>query len=148
MLILSACVSYGRLRKKVSEAVPLKKGIYYSDRIQSPFILGVVRPKIFLPSADPAAESSVIAHEKSHLKRLDHVTKPLAYVVLIVHWFNPLVWIAFGKLCKDIEGACDEKVVAGMSLPERKAYSNSLLAFAAGKKRTGFCPLAFWSKWL
>lgn len=142
-LILSACVSYGRLRKKVSEAVPLKKGIYYSDRIQSPFILGIVRPKIFLPSADPAAESSVIAHEKSHLKRLDHVTKPLAYVVLIVHWFNPLVWIAFGKLCKDIEGACDEKVVAGMSLPERKAYSNSLLSFAAGKKRTGFCPLAF-----
>lgn len=135
--------SYKNLKKKVSGARLLCEGIYYTPQIQSPFILGILRPIIYVPFTDLAAEKGVIAHEKAHLKRFDYLTKPLAYGILVLHWFNPLVWAAFGGFCKDIESACDEKVVSAMALPERKAYSASLLAFASDNGKSGFCPLAF-----
>lgn len=143
VLAVWAWRSYRKLQQKVSGARLLCAGIYYAPQIQSPFILGIFRPKIYVPFTDLAAEKGVIAHEKAHLGRFDHVAKPLAFGILVLHWFNPLVWIAFGKLCKDIESACDERVVSAMGLAERKEYSASLLAFAAEKGKNGFCPLAF-----
>ncbi len=143
LLAVLAWRSYSTLKQRVSGAQLLCDGIYYTPQIQSPFILGIFRPKIYVPFTDLAAEEGVIAHEKAHLKRFDYIAKPLAYGIVVLHWFNPLVWAAFGKLCKDIESACDEKVVSAMALPERKAYSASLLAFASDNGKSGFCPLAF-----
>ncbi len=136
--------SFWRFRRRVRASVPLEKGVYLCDGVASPFILGVLRPRIYLPSA--LAEEhypAILAHERAHLKRKDHWWKPLGFLLLAVHWFNPLVWAAYALLCRDIELACDEKVIRDGGAPLKKAYSEALLACAAPARGVAACPLAF-----
>ena len=124
--------------------MPYEGNIFLCDHVKSPFILGLVRPKIYLPSSmDAAAMEPVIAHEKAHLTRRDHWWKPLGFLILTVHWFNPLCWIAYVLLCRDIELACDEKVIRQMDLDGKKQYSTALLECNTGRRLVTICPLAF-----
>lgn len=143
MLIYMA-VSFLRLRWRVREAACLEGNVWVCDRVGSPFILGIIRPKIYLPS-DISQEDMVhvLAHERAHLKRRDHWWKPLGFLVLTVHWFNPLVWVAYVLLCRDIELACDEKVIRDMGEEEKKPYASALINCAAERKSIAACPLAF-----
>ena len=119
-------------------------GIWLCDSVSSPFILGIFRPRIYLPSAlEPEHRASVLAHERCHLRRKDHWWKPLGFALLAVHWFNPVMWLAYVLLCRDIEAACDERVVKGMEPEERKGYSEALLSCAAPRRSIAACPLAF-----
>ena len=114
-MLLYALVSYLRLRRRVSASIPLRENIYVCDEVPSPFILGIVRPRIYLPSAlDEVQRGSVLSHERAHLARRDHWWKPLGFALLAVYWFNPLLWLAYTLLCRDIERACDELVLRGM----------------------------------
>ena len=143
-LLLYAVISYVRVRRSVAERVPYEGNIFLCDHVKSPFILGLVRPKIYLPSSmDAAAMGPVIAHEKAHLARRDHWWKPLGFLILTVHWFNPLCWVAYVLLCRDIELACDEKVIRQMDLDGKKQYSAALLECSAGRRMVTICPLAF-----
>ena len=143
-MLLYAVISYVRVRRSVAERIPYEGNIYLCDHVKSPFILGLVRPKIYLPSGvDTAAMEPVIAHEKAHLARRDHWWKPLGFLILTVHWFNPLCWIAYVLLCRDIEVACDEKVIRQMDLEGRKQYSTALLEYSAQRRMVTICPLAF-----
>ena len=133
-----------RVRQSVGESVPYEGDIFLCDHVKSPFILGLVRPKIYLPSSmDAASMEPVIAHEKAHLTRCDHWWKPVGFLILTVHWFNPLCWIAYVLLCRDIELACDEKVIRQMDLNGKKQYSTALLEFSTGRRLVTICPLAF-----
>lgn len=144
LLLLYAAVSYLLVCRKVRESVPLRDNIRLCDRISSPFILGVFRPTIYLPSEMNEADASyVIAHENAHLARRDHLWKPLGFALLILHWFNPLVWIGYILLCRDIEIACDEKVIGKMETAEKKQYSEVLLACSVHRRLIAACPLAF-----
>ncbi|MBR7132885.1 MAG: hypothetical protein IKD04_05080 [Clostridia bacterium] len=137
-------VSYLRLRKRTKEAAPLEKGIWVCDRIDTPFILGVIKPRIFLPSAmNDADKQYVIAHEKAHLKRCDHLWKPLGFIILTVYWFNPVIWLAYILLCRDIELACDQRVIKEMGIENKKPYSNALINCSTPAKLITACPLAF-----
>lgn len=140
-----AVFSWLRLRRQVAASVPVSQGVYLCDDIASPFILGVLRPRIYLPSGlDAATMESVLRHERAHLKRRDHWWKPLAHVLLAVYWFNPLLWAAYVLLCRDIELACDERVVRDMSREDRAAYSQALLKCGRNRRRMlVLCPLAF-----
>ena len=143
-MLLYAVISYARVRRSVAERVPYEGNIFLCDHVKSPFILGLVRPKIYLPSGmDPTAMEPVIAHEKAHLARRDHWWKPLGFLILTVHWFNPLCWIAYVLLCRDIELACDEKVIRQMDLEGKKQYSTALLECSTGRRLVTICPLAF-----
>lgn len=143
-MLLYAGISYVRVRRRVAERIPYGGNVFLCDHVKSPFILGLVRPKIYLPSGlEAAAVEPVIAHEKAHLARRDHWWKPLGFLILAVHWFNPLCWIAYVLLCRDIELACDEKVVRQMDLDGKKRYSTALLACSAGRRLVTICPLAF-----
>lgn len=143
-MLLYALVSYLRLRRRVSASIPLRENIYVCDEVPSPFILGIVRPRIYLPSAlDEAQRGSVLSHERAHLARRDHWWKPLGYVLLAVYWFNPLLWLAYTLLCRDIELACDERVLRGMDAGQVKAYSSTLLACSVPRRMIAACPLAF-----
>ena len=143
-MLLYALVSYLRLRRRVSASIPLWENIYVCDEVPSPFILGIVRPRIYLPSAlDEAQRGSVLSHERAHLARRDHWWKPLGYVLLAVYWFNPLLWLAYTLLCRDIELACDERVLRGMDAGQVKAYSSALLACSVPRRMIAACPLAF-----
>ena len=139
-----ALLSYLRLYHKIREGVRLRGNIWLCDRIDSPFILGVFTPRIFLPSTIEGQQMYyVLAHERAHLKRHDHLWKPLGFLVLCVHWFNPLVWAAYYLLCKDIELACDECVIRDYDAQERKAYSTTLLECSISRRYIGACPVAF-----
>ncbi len=143
MLVYSG-VSFIRLNAKVREGVVLKDNIWLCDRIDTPFILGLFRPRIFLPS--DMAESDmeyVIAHENAHLRRRDHWWKPLGFILLTVYWFNPVMWIAYILLCRDIELACDEKVIKEMGTDIKKSYSETLINFSVSRRTISACPLAF-----
>lgn len=143
-MLLYAVVSYVRVRRSVAERVPYERSVFLCDHVKSPFILGLVRPKIYLPSGmEAAAMEPVIAHEKAHLARRDHWWKPLGFLILAVHWFNPLCWIAYILLCRDIELACDEKVIRQMDLDGKKRYSAALLECSTGRRLVTICPLAF-----
>ena len=143
-MLLYAVISYVRVRRSVAERIPYEGNIFLCDHVKSPFILGLVRPKIYLPSSmDEAAMGPVIAHEKAHLARRDHWWKPLGFLILTVHWFNPLCWIAYVLLCRDIELACDEKVIRQMDLDGKKQYSTALLECNTGRRLVTICPLAF-----
>lgn len=135
--------SYLLLRRKVAPSVE-QGGAWLCDNVASPFILGILRPRIYLPSnlADDCRES-VLAHERAHLCRKDHWWKPLGFVLLAIHWFNPVMWLAYILLCRDIEAACDERVIKGMDLQARKQYSEALLSCAATRQYVAACPLAF-----
>ena len=135
--------SYVFLRRKVSPAIK-EDEVWLCDNVASPFILGIVRPRIYLPSdLEMEHRASVLAHEKAHLRRKDHWWKPLGFALLAVHWFNPVMWVAYILLCRDIEAACDEQVVKGMEIEERKRYSEALLSCAAPRRSIAACPLAF-----
>ena len=143
-MLLYAVISYVRVRQSVGESVPYEGDIFLCDHVKSPFILGLVRPKIYLPSSmDAASMEPVIAHEKAHLTRCDHWWKPVGFLILTVHWFNPLCWIAYVLLCRDIELACDEKVIRQMDLNGKKQYSTALLEFSTGRRLVTISPLAF-----
>ena len=136
--------SYIRMRHLVMEAIPERAGIWICDAVTTPFILGFIRPRIYLPSGlCGPAKAHVIAHERSHLSRKDHWWKPLAYVLLSVYWFDPFVWIAYFLVCRDIEFACDEMVISHFGLAEKKAYSAALLDCSGGKRLVLACPVAF-----
>lgn len=143
-MLLYAVTSYVRVHRSVAERAPYEGNIFLCDHVKSPFILGLVRPKIYLPSSmDTTAMEPVIAHEKAHLARRDHWWKPLGFLILTVHWFNPLCWIAYVLLCRDIELACDEKVIRQMDLDEKKQYSIALLECSTQRRLVTICPLAF-----
>ena len=143
-MLLYALVSYLRLRRRVSASIRLWENIYVCDEVPSPFILGIVRPRIYLPSAlDEAQRGSVLSHERAHLARRDHWWKPLGFALLAVYWFNPLLWLAYTLLCRDIELACDERVLRGMDAGQVKAYSSALLACSVPRRMIAACPLAF-----
>jgi beta-lactamase regulating signal transducer with metallopeptidase domain len=143
-MLLYAVISYVRVRRSVAERIPYEGNIFLCDYVKPPFILGLVRPKIYLPSnMDATAMEPVIAHEKAHLARHDHWWKPLGFLILTVHWFNPLCWIAYVLLCRDIELACDEKVIRQMDLEGKKQYSTALLECNAQRRLVTICPLAF-----
>lgn len=143
-MLAFACISYLRLRHKVRTAVRLRDSIYVSEFVDMPFILGVIRPRIYLPiRMEEAMRESVIAHEKAHLKRGDHLWKPFAYALLSVYWFHPLCWVAYSMLCKDIELACDEKVIKNYDTHQKKAYSEALLECSLNRRIIAGCPLAF-----
>lgn len=144
VMLLYTIISYFRIYFKVKEAIPLKDNIFICDAVSSPFILGILRPKIFLPSdMNEEDRKYVIAHEKAHLKRLDHLWKPLGFLLLSVYWFNPVLWIAYILLCKDIELACDEKVIKEMGEDIKKQYSATLINCSVSQKMLTACPLAF-----
>ena len=143
-MLLYALVSYLRLRRRVSASIPLRENIYVCDEVASPFILGILRPRIYLPSAlDEAQWGSVLSHERAHLARHDHWWKPLGFALLAVYWFNPLLWLAYTLLCRDIELACDERVLRGMDAGQIKDYSSALLACSVPRRMLAACPLAF-----
>lgn len=145
-LLFFAIVSYLRIRRRVAIAIRMddKSDIWQSEFVDTPFILGIFRPRIYLPfHMDPRQQTCVIAHERAHLRRKDHWWKPLAFLLLAVHWFNPLMWVAYIMFCQDIELACDEHVIRSMSADDKKVYSQTLLAFSISKSFVLTCPLAF-----
>ena len=143
-LLVHALVSAEKLKRKLATAILLRDNIYESEFVDSPFVFGVVKPNIYLPMhMDEGTAAHVIAHERAHLARRDHWWKVLGYLVLALHWFNPLVWVAYILFCRDIELACDEKVVKGLDGAARADYSQALLSCAAPKRAVAACPLAF-----
>ncbi len=143
-MLIYTVVSYIRIHRKVKEAVPYQDNIRLCDHVDTPFILGVVRPKIYLPSAMREQDMKyVIAHENTHLKRHDHWWKPLGFLLLTVYWFNPILWIAYVLLCRDIELACDEKVIQDMGTENKKPYSEALINCSVPRRMIAACPLAF-----
>lgn len=143
LLLLHALISYLRLRRRVGAAMPLGDGVWLCDAVESPFILGFFRPRVYLPSHITRENMEhVLAHEQAHLRRRDHWWKPIGYVLLAVYWFNPLIWLAYILLCRDIELACDEAVIKRPET-DRKAYSEALLACSVKRSAIAACPLAF-----
>lgn len=143
-MLLYALVSYIRLRHTVRTAIPLKDNVWLCDNVKSPFILGVFRPRIYLPSdMDEQTAELVLRHERAHLKRRDHLWKPLGFVLLSIYWFNPVLWLSYILLCRDIELACDEKVIKGMENADKKAYSEALLSCSVSHRMIAACPVAF-----
>ena len=143
-LLLYTVVSYWRLRRKVSEAVILRDNIFQSENVASPFVLGVFRPKIYLPYNMGGQDlNHVVAHEQAHIRRRDHWWKPLGFLLLTIHWFNPLMWLAYVLLCRDIELACDEKVIKNLSCGQRADYMQALVTCSVNRRRIAACPLAF-----
>lgn len=145
VMLIYATVSYLEIRKKVSMSLRVgKSNVYICDNIPSPFILGIIKPKIYLPSYIKKKEIKyVMAHERSHLKRRDHLWKPFAFVILSFYWFNPLIWLGYILLCRDIELACDEKVIKNIGEKEIFSYSEALLNLGVSRLKVAACPLAF-----
>ncbi len=143
MLIYSV-VSYICIKRRVETGVLLRDNIYQIETVASPFVLGIIKPKIYLPfNIDGKDMEYVIAHEEAHIYRKDHLWKPLGFLLLTIHWFNPLIWIGYILLCRDIELACDEKVVKELSSEERADYSQALLTCSVNRRMIAACPLAF-----
>lgn len=143
-MLLYAAVSFFRIRKRVQLSLPLRDNIWRCEAVDSPFILGFFRPNIYLPyDMDEGQAQYVIAHEEAHLRRRDHWWKPLGFLLLAVYWFNPLLWVAYILLCRDIELACDERVIRDMDASAKKAYSEALLSCSLPRHMVAACPLAF-----
>lgn len=144
VMLFYAGISYWKIKKKVREALPVDRNIYGCDQVESPFILGVVRPRIYLPANLPEEEQKyVLAHENAHIARRDHWWKPLGFFLLTIYWFNPVLWIAYVLLCRDIELACDEKVIEDLGIEVKKPYSMALLNCSVSRRSVSACPLAF-----
>ncbi len=144
LILLYGVFSYLRLKKRVAPSLKLDDRIYLCDNIDTPFILGVVRPNIYLPSTLSDTEAKyVIAHERAHLKRLDHIIKPIGFVLLAIHWFNPFIWAAYILLCRDIEKACDERAIKDLDKESKKGYLEALLSCSIKSRIISACPLAF-----
>ena len=144
VLVLYAAISALRLRLRVRTAVRLEGNVFQSEFVPSPFILGVLRPRIYLPfGLEPGAQDMVLAHERAHLKRGDQLWKPLGFLLLTAYWFNPVCWLAYILFCRDIEAACDEKVVRELGDGCKAAYSRALLQCSVPRRMITACPLAF-----
>lgn len=144
VMLAYGLVGAAKMRRRVTTAIPMKKNLYQCEQVTFPFVLGLVRPRIYLPfGLSGEEERCVVAHERAHIQRGDHWWKPLGFLVLAVHWFNPLVWLAYVLFCRDLELACDEKVIRSMDREERANYSQALLTYSVGKKRGVAAPLAF-----
>lgn len=144
VMVLYSGISYLKIRRMVRIAVPLRENIWIADDIKSPFVIGFIKPKIYLPNNLGEQEQEyIILHEQYHIRRLDHVIKALAFLALTIHWFNPLVWIAFVLACKDMEMSCDEAVIRKLGENVRADYSASLLTLATGHRIIAGTPLAF-----
>ena len=144
VLALYTAISYWRLRCKVDTAVRYKDNIFQSENVSSPFVLGIVKPRIYLPfKLDGQNLDHVVAHEQAHIRRKDHWWKPLGFVLLTLHWFNPLIWLAYVLLCRDIELACDEKVIKELGNEQRADYTQALVACSVNRRMIAACPLAF-----
>ena len=144
VLLLYTAVSYWRLCRKVDTAVRYKDNIFQSENVSSPFVLGIIKPRIYLPfNMNEQDMEHVVAHEQAHIRRKDHWWKPLGFLLLTIHWFNPLMWLAYVLLCRDIELACDEKVIKGLSNEQRADYTQSLVACSVNRRMIAACPLAF-----
>ena len=143
-LLMYTAISYWRLRRKVGTAILLRNNIFQSELVSSPFVLGAVRPKIYLPfELDERDMEHVLAHEQAHIRRRDHWWKPLGFLLLAVHWFNPLMWLAYALLCRDIELACDESVIRELDHERRADYAQALLTCSVSRHGLAACPLAF-----
>ena len=144
LLLAYTAISYWRLHRKVRTAVLLRDNIFQSEVVSSPFVLGIIKPKIYLPfQIDGQNLEHVVSHEQAHIRRRDHWWKPLGFLLLTIHWFNPLMWLAYVLLCRDIELACDEKVVKELGKDQRADYSQALLACSVNRRMIAACPLAF-----
>ena len=144
LMLAYAVISYIILRRRLMTAVRFEGNVYEADGVKTPFLLGLFRPSVYLPfGMDERSREFVLMHENAHLKGLDHVLKPLGWALLAVHWFNPLVWVAFALFSKDIELACDERVIRGLGADDRADYSRTLLELSVNKRRIAACPLAF-----
>lgn len=143
-MVLYSLISYLYLRHKVKVSLLKSENIYFCDNIDTPFILGLIRPRIYLPSGISEADMEyVIQHERSHLKRKDHLWKPFGFALLSVYWFNPVLWLSYLLLCRDIELACDEKVIKNFDSHEKKGYSEALVSCSVHRRTVMACPLAF-----
>ena len=143
-MVIYMAVSYLLVHRRVNTAVRRKDNIYQSENVESPFVLGVIRPRIYLPFAIGEEELSyVVAHEQTHIRRGDHLWKPFGFLLLTVYWFSPLMWLAYILLCRDIEFACDEKVIREMDSDAKADYSQALVACSVHRRRIAACPLAF-----
>lgn len=143
-MLVYALISYVMVRRSVREAVLLEGNCYVCDHIVTPFILGLFRPRIYLPSSmNEQDRAYVLAHERAHLSRRDHWWKPIGFVLLSVHWFNPLLWLSYILLCRDIELACDEKVITAYGEEQKKPYADALINCSMPRRRIAACPLAF-----
>ena len=144
LMLLWALLSYMRLRHSVAEAVRVEGNVYECEKVASPFVLGLFRPRIYLPlGLSDGARTQVLAHEQAHIARGDHIIKPLGWLILSAHWYNPLVWLAYALFCRDIELACDERVIRSMPAAGRADYSQALLDLSRPRHSVGACPLAF-----
>ena len=143
-MLLYGVASWLLLRHRVKASIPLQDRVYMSDNVDSPFVFGFFSPKIYVPSGMPVEQTEyVLAHERAHIRRGDHCWKPLSYWLLCVYWFNPLLWLAYILLCRDIERACDEKVIAKMDNTDKKGYSQALIACSVHRRMIMACPVAF-----
>ncbi len=143
-MVLYTVISFLRVKRKIGTAVLLCDNIYQSESVVSPFVLGILRPKIYLPfNMNEQDMAQVIAHENAHISRKDHLWKPLGFLILTLHWFNPLMWLGYVLLCRDIELACDEKVVKTLNNEQKADYSQALLACSVNRRIIAACPLAF-----
>jgi beta-lactamase regulating signal transducer with metallopeptidase domain len=143
-LVTYGIVSYMMLKKKVSTAMLIYDNIFECEKIKTPFVLGIMKPKIYLPIGLGEKEKSyILKHEQTHIKGFDYIIKPIAFLMLCVHWFNPLVWLSFILMSNDMEMACDEKVIKELGSGIKKDYSTSLLSMSVGKKLVNGSPLAF-----
>ena len=144
IILIYGAVSFWRLHKNSSDAIKMEGNIFQSEKVVSPFVLGVIKPKILIPfNLDDETLSHIVSHEKSHIKSFDNITKLVAFILLAVHWYNPLVWICFKLLTVDIELACDERVVKNYTLEKRKSYAEALLSCAVNEGRGLIYPLGF-----
>ena len=144
LLLAHGVISYWRLRRRVATAVRLRDELFQSEHVDSPFVMGLFRPRIYLPfGMEEGPMAHVIAHERAHIARRDHWWKPLGWCVLAIHWFNPLVWAGYVLFCRDLELACDERAVRTLDGPGRAEYSEALLRCSLSRRTVAACPLAF-----
>lgn len=144
VFLIYQVLSYRVLCRRVETAVQFQKGVYECDRIQSPFVMGFARPRIYVPFRMAEKERDyILLHEQYHIRRRDYQVKVLAALLLAVYWFNPVIWLAYYLMCKDMEMSCDEKVIAMIGREMKGDYSRSLLKFASGRKNWAASPLAF-----
>ncbi len=144
LLATYTIISYWRLHREIDTAVRYKDNIFQSENVSSPFVLGIINPRIYLPfSMNEQDMEHVVAHEQAHIRRKDHWWKPLGFLLLTIHWFNPLMWLAYVLLCRDIELACDEKVIKGLGNEQRADYTQALVACSVNRRMIAACPLAF-----
>ncbi|MFR8810440.1 MAG: M56 family metallopeptidase [Lachnospiraceae bacterium] len=143
-LALYTAISYWRLHRKVDTAVRYKDNIFQSENVSSPFVFGIIKPRIYLPFKMNGQDlEHVVAHEHAHIRRKDHWWKPFGFLLLTIHWFNPLMWMAYVLLCRDIELACDEKVIKELGNEQRGDYTQALVACSINRRMIAACPLAF-----